>query len=146
VPMLPNVTSQACPFCGTPIVAQGMSRKQIRPRSLLPFEITQQQARDLFSRWLSGLWFAPGDLKKFAAVDGRLNGFYIPFWTYDADARTSYTGERGDDYWTTETYWTTVNGKRTMQTRQVRRTRWRSVSGVVDDDFDDVLVPASRSL
>lgn len=146
VPMKPGVTSQACPFCGTPIVAEALSKKLIRPRSLLPFAITRQQAQALFERWLSSLWWAPSNLKKFAAVDGKLAGMYIPYWTYDARAVTPYTGERGDDYWDTQTYMTTVNGKPTMRTRQVRRTRWRSVSGVVNDRFDDVLVAASSSL
>ncbi len=85
-PLKPNVTSQFCAFCGSPIVAQGLSRKLIKPRSLLPFGITSQQSREMFLRWLGSLWFAPGNLKKFAAVDGKLAGFYVPFWTYDARA------------------------------------------------------------
>jgi len=146
LPMKPNVTSQNCDFCGTPIVATGQTRKLIRPRSLLPFHITERQARDMFKSWLSGRWFAPNDLKRAATVDGALAGWYLPYWTYDANADTRYTGQRGDDYWTTETYTTTVNGRTQVQTRQVRRTRWTSVSGRVFDHFDDVLVPASASV
>ncbi len=146
VTMKANITSQACAFCGTPVVAQGLSKKLIKPRAMLPFKVARQQASDAFSTWLSGLWFAPGDLKKMAAVDGRLQGIYMPYWTYDSKADTTYTGQRGDDYWDTETYWSTVNGKRTMQTRRVRKTRWRFVTGRVHDRFDDVLVPGSSSL
>ncbi|MBN2446067.1 MAG: hypothetical protein JXO22_05055, partial [Phycisphaerae bacterium] len=32
----PNVTAFACPFCGSNIVAQGKSKRLIKPRSLLP--------------------------------------------------------------------------------------------------------------
>jgi hypothetical protein len=35
------------------------------------------------------------------------------------------------------------NGRSVSRTRQVRRTRWTSVSGVVSDTFDDVLVMAN---
>src|SRR4051794_37065973 len=70
----------------------------------------------------------------------------MPCWTYDAQTRSEYTGERGDDYWDTETYTVNVNGRSETRTRQVRRTRWWPVSGVVDNSFDDVLVLASRSL
>jgi len=70
----------------------------------------------------------------------------MPFWTYDCIATTDYEGQRGEDYWVTETYTTTVNGKLTTQTRQVRKTRWYPASGTVVDDFNDVLVPASTSL
>ncbi|MBX9737001.1 MAG: hypothetical protein K2X32_08745 [Phycisphaerales bacterium] len=146
LPMKPNVTSQNCDFCGTPIVATGHTRKLIRPRSLLPFHITDKQAREMFQTWLSARWFAPRDLKRAAAVDGRLAGCDLPYGTYDADANTPYTGQRGDDYWTTETYSVTVNGRSQMRTRQVRRTRWTSVSGQVFSHFDDVLVPASASV
>src|SRR5262249_40468443 len=121
-------------------------KKLIRPRSLVPFAITRDRAGQLFQDWLGSLWWAPGDLKKFAAVDGKLAGMYVPYWTYDARAVTAYTGQRGHDYWVTETYTVNVNGRTETRTRQVQRTRWTSVSGVVRDRFDDVLVAASSSL
>jgi len=146
VPMRPNVTSQNCDFCGSPIVATAQTRKLLRPKSLLPFFITDRQARETFVKWLGGRWFAPSDLKKLAAVDGRLAGFYLPYFTYDCNATTDYTGQRGDDYWTTETYTVVVNGRTQTRTRAVKRTRWRFASGRVFDRFNDVLIPASTSL
>lgn len=146
VPMSANITSQACPFCGTPLVAQGHSRKLIRPKALLPFKIAETKAREAFRAWLRGLWFAPGDLKRVAEMDGRLKGFYLPFWTFDADANTEYSGRRGDDYWETEWVTISVNGRNQRQPRQVRRTRWTNVRGRVFDSFDDILIPASTSL
>ncbi len=142
----PNVTAGRCPFCGCPIVTQGTSRQLIRPKSLLPFAIARKAADQLFARWLAGLWFAPNDLTKRAEASGALNGVYIPAWTYDCRADSQYTGERGDDYWTTESYTTVENGKTVTRTRQVKRTRWHSVSGEVTNDFDDLLVLASESL
>jgi DNA-directed RNA polymerase subunit RPC12/RpoP len=141
-----NVTSGQCPFCGANIVATGSSRKTLKPKSLLPFHVTPQQARDLFKKWIRSLWFAPNALKKLARQDSPINGMYTPYWTYDCFVTTHYEGQRGDDYWTTETYTTTVNGRRQTRTRQVRKTRWRSVSGTVQNTFDDVLVVASQSL
>lgn len=142
----PNVQSQECPFCGTPIVAQAVSQRVIKPRALLPFALDRDRARGSFVVWIGKLWFAPTDLKKLAWIDGHLAGMYLPFWTFDARAVTPYRGERGDDYWDTVRVPVTVNGKTTWQTRQVRKTRWRSASGTVQNRFDDVLVPASGSL
>ncbi len=136
-----DVASSKCPFCGSPIVATASSKKQIKPRSLLPFYITKPQADGLFRQWAGSLWFAPSDLLKIARRAG-IDGAYIPAWTYDSETFSNYTGERGDDYWVTETY--RVNGQ--TQTRQVRRTRWTSVGGQVHNLFDDVLVLATRSL
>jgi predicted RNA-binding Zn-ribbon protein involved in translation (DUF1610 family) len=140
-----NVTAGRCPFCGSAIVAQAASKKLIKPRSLLPFKVTQREAADAFRRWINSRWFAPNELRRRADRE-QINGVYIPAWTYDSRTTNQYTGERGDDYWDTETYTAHENGRSVTRTRQVRRTRWWPVSGQVFVPFDDVLVLASRSL
>ncbi|NUM52535.1 MAG: hypothetical protein HUU46_02720 [Candidatus Hydrogenedentes bacterium] len=142
----PHVTSGQCPFCGANIVATGASTKKFKPKALLPFDIDHKRARELFQQWIRGLWFAPNALKKLARQDSPVNGLYCPYWTYDCKTTTTYSGQRGDDYWVTESYTTRVNGRTERRTRQVRRTRWTSVSGTVYNQFDDVLVVASESL
>lgn len=141
-----NVTSKLCPFCGTAIVAQAVSKKRLKPAAIMPFSITRRTAIDNYRAWLKSRWFAPTKLAREAFLDGAFVGAYMPFWTYDCIATTDYEGQRGEDYWETETYTTTVNGKLTTQTRQVRKTRWYPASGTVVDNFDDVLIPASTSL
>lgn len=153
----PGVTADRCPFCGTPLVAQQSSRKLIKPQSLLPFAVGETRARELFRQWVDGLWFAPGAIKS-EAGGVRLRGIYIPAWTYDSGTSSDYTGERGDDYWETETYWDTEtyteteNGRlvtktrQVQKTREVRKTRWHSVAGRVNNAFDDLLVLATASL
>ncbi len=135
-----------CAFCGTNIVMEGGSSKNvIKPKFLLPFKIEKKEGYRLFQEWVKKLWFAPSDLQKKAKTN-KLTGMYLPFWTYDTDTICQYTGQRGDDYWVTETYTYTVDGKTKTGTRQVRRTSWTSVSGTVYNSFDDVTVGASRSL
>jgi LSD1 subclass zinc finger protein len=138
----PNVTADSCGFCGTALVIQGGSTSSIiKPAYLLPFGIDKKKGLDLFVKWLGDLWFAPNDLKKYAEND-KLKGMYIPYWTYDSNTITHYTGMRGDHYYVTETY--TVNGQ--TQTRQVQRTRWTPAAGTVYNEFDDILINASKSL
>jgi DNA-directed RNA polymerase subunit RPC12/RpoP len=134
----PNVTSAKCPFCDSPVVATGTSERLLKPQSLLPFKITRDQAQGCFRNWVSSLWFAPGDLKKYAESESKLAGMYVPYWTYDTKTMTFYRGERGDDYTVT------VGTGKNRHTE--RRTRWRSVSGTVWVNFDDVLVIASNAL
>lgn len=142
-----HATAGNCPFCGTAIVAEGKAQRTIRPRSLLPFKVTQAESHDLFAGWVKSRWFAPNKLKQYARSDrSQLAGIYVPYWTYDTYTTTRYTGKRGDNYTTTERYTTTENGKTVTKTRQVTKTRWRRVSGVVFRTFDDVLVIASHSL
>jgi LSD1 subclass zinc finger protein len=142
------VTSDKCPFCTTPLVLDLEGNKQyVQPHYILPFEVTQQQGVDFFKKWLDGLWWAPNDLAKIAgSTSSALKGVYLPHWTYDTDTITNYTGQRGDYYYTTETYTETVNGKSETRTRQVRHTRWSHASGTVHCDFRDLIVPASKSL
>ncbi len=142
-----NVTSQNCPFCDTEIVTTAKSKKRLKPRSLLPFKIKKQAAKASYKEWLKGLWFAPNELKRKAKLDVAVKGVYVPHWTYDADTLTYYTGQRGVYYYVTETRTrTNSDGKQETYTVQVRKTRWYPASGTVTDDFDDVLIVASKSL
>jgi DNA-directed RNA polymerase subunit RPC12/RpoP len=123
-----------CPYCGSSIVASAKSQRLIKPQALLPFLIARDKATQLFHKWIHKLWFAPNALRKLARLEGRLQGLYAPYWTFDAATVSRYTGQRGDNY-------TVRVGKRTQT-----RIRWRSASGVVSRDFDDVLVVGSTSL
>jgi hypothetical protein len=75
-----------------------------------------------------------------------MNGVYVPFWTFDADTASRYSGERGEHYYETRTVNVRVNGRTERREERVRKTRWYPASGRVSRDFDDVLVMASRSL
>ncbi|QQS08267.1 MAG: hypothetical protein IPK69_09695 [Phycisphaerales bacterium] len=160
-----NVTSAACPFCGSNVVATGASHRIIKPQGVLPFGIARDKAQSMFREWIGGLWFAPSDLKQLAAMTGVelsggramsgagssmqgsvLSGVYLPYWTFDAKTTTPYTGQRGDAYYETQSYTAMVNGRPQPRTRQVRKIRWSWASGTVFNVFDDVLVPATGSL
>jgi DNA-directed RNA polymerase subunit RPC12/RpoP len=134
----PNVTASTCPFCGSHIVATEKTERLLKPKSLLPFRVTGREAETAFRDWLRKRWFAPNKLRQYARQEQKLNGMYCPYWTYDADTKSFYRGERGDDY-----YVTVGTGK---NRRTERRTRWTSVSGTVWNTFDDVLIVASHSL
>jgi ribosomal protein S27E len=137
----------ACSFCSTPIVSRGYASRHIKPRSIIPFQVDRPRARDEFRRWVRKLWLAPGDLKKTAQSDAGLAGVYLPYWTYDCRTASEYRGERGDDYYTDESYSTTdAQGRSVTQTRRVKHTRWSPASGRVERFHDDVVVMASHSI
>ena len=131
-----------CPFCATPVVTDTGTHRHIKPKALLPFGLDETQARDAMTKWLGQLWFAPNGLQEYARKGRKLNGIYVPYWTFDADTKSSYSGQRGDHYYETRTVMR--DGKK----RQVRtrKTKWKRASGRVARVFDDVLVLASRSL
>jgi DNA-directed RNA polymerase subunit RPC12/RpoP len=138
----PPETATKCDFCGAKIVAQPKAADPlVAPEGVLPFSVPQKQAVENYKTWLSSLWFAPSALKDMAQADG-LSSIYIPYWTYDAWTNSRYDGERGEYYYETETYY--ENGE--QKERQVRRTHWYSVAGEVSRRFDDVCIPATKSL
>ena len=139
----PHVTAERCPFCSTHLIAgDAYAGRTLRPRALAPFDVPEARARQQFRDWISRLWFAPNALKRVYRAATGLKGIYLPYWTYDSDTRTPYQGERGDHYFVTESY--VENGER--KTREVQHTRWHPAAGEVALRFDDVTIPASRSL
>lgn len=131
-----------CPFCATPVVVDTGVHRQIKPRAVLPFGLTEETARDAMTDWLGSLWFAPSGLQDYARKGRKMSGIYVPYWTFDAQTSSRYTGERGTVYYVTRTV--TRNGKRVQQ--REARVRWSGASGRVARFFDDVLVLASKSL
>lgn len=128
-----QVTAE-CPFCGTQIVTQSQSKRMLRPRAVLPFSITDKKGHDLWQDWIKGLWFAPNKLKETVKYADKLQGIYIPYWTFDAKTDTKYTGERGD------ISYVKINGKK------VPKIKWSNASGEVWLEFDDVIVIASHGV
>ena len=137
-----NVHSSECPFCATPVVTDTGVQRQIKPRGLLPFGLSERDAREAMNRWLGSLWFAPSGLQAYARNGRAMQGIYVPYWTFDAATRSSYSGERGTVYYETRTVMR--DGKRAQV--RVAKVRWRRVQGRVERFFDDVLVLASKSL
>lgn len=131
-----------CPFCATPVVTDTGTHRHIKPRGLLPFALNEGAARDALQDWLGSLWFAPNGVSDYARKGRKMSGIYVPYWTFDADTKSQYRGQRGTHYYETRTVMR--DGKR--ETVRVRKTRWRNVSGRVARFFDDVLVLASKSL
>ncbi|MDR3267424.1 MAG: hypothetical protein LBT24_07650, partial [Tannerella sp.] len=134
-----NTTSFTCAFCGTPIVLNmSVQRRAWKPEYLLPFRIGKKVCNDRFKNWASSRWFAPSGFAKQLSAQERMKGVYLPYWTYDADTQTIYSGEKGINRQVNSN----VNGK--IVSRTV--TDWYPVSGRLRHQFDDVLVPASDSI
>ncbi|QQS42169.1 MAG: TFIIB-type zinc ribbon-containing protein [Acidobacteriota bacterium] len=143
ITFVPPETATSCEFCAAKIVAQPRSADPlVAPEGVIPFSLENKTAASALSGWTKTRWFAPNKLKTMARHD-RVTSIYIPYWTFDADSDTDYTGQRGDNYYETESY-TDSQGRR--QTRQVTRTSWSYASGRVSRHFDDVPVPATTSV
>ncbi|TCP41734.1 TFIIB-type zinc finger domain-containing protein [Rhodovulum marinum] len=131
-----------CPFCATPVVTDTGAQRRIKPQGVLPFALEERDAHTAMTDWLGRLWFAPNGLKDYARKGRRMDGIYVPYWTYDAATHSRYSGARGTVYHETRTVMR--DGK--PQRVQVQKVRWAPVSGRVARAFDDILVLATTSL
>lgn len=138
----PDTHAAECPFCATPVVTDTGTHRHIKPRGVLAFAVDERRAHAAMADWLGRLWFAPSGLQEYARKGRRMQGIYVPYWTFDADTASSYKGERGTVYYETRTV--TRNGK--SEQVRVAKVRWKPARGRVARFFDDVLILASRSL
>jgi hypothetical protein len=144
-----QVISTECAFCGSNhVVPQDQVAQVVKPESLLPFRVDRARAVAEFRQWLGRGFFRPNPVKKIAQeAEARLQGVYLPFWTFDAFTSSWWKAEAGYYYHETESFWTTNDkGQRVQSTRQVQKVRWEPASGQLQLHFDDVLVPAAQSI
>lgn len=132
-----------CAYCGSNYVVDVPPKKgREKPKRIVPFSIEKNKARELFKKWIGKGFWRPRDLKKTARMD-RLLGVYLPFWSFDVHADSTWTASAGYHYMVSESY-TTKEGK--QATRQVRKTRWEPANGQHKNDYNDWLVSASGGL
>jgi predicted RNA-binding Zn-ribbon protein involved in translation (DUF1610 family) len=131
-----TLTSTRCPYCATPIQRDDVhdAPARLSVDGVVPFQVDGKQARESLEKWINGRWFAPNEFKKYKQT-GSFASVYAAYFTYDADTDTWYRGRRGDDY--------TVTVGSGDNRRTETRTRWTSVSGGVQNRFDDVCVLAN---
>lgn len=141
-----DVHADECPYCDSNIVVAVELQRQLKPDAIIPFMVEQTVADESFKKWLNGLWFAPTELKRKAIQKHPIIGTYMPYWAFDAEVDSNYSGQRGDNYMTTQMVSTRVNGRTVMRRRQVVKIRWRYVAGKVYNNFINVLVLSSEKL
>lgn len=144
VTMKPNVVADSCPYCGKDIILKNATYCTVlRPDYVLPFGIDLKTAKNAYASWLTSLWFAPTRVKRLKYQSEKLQGVYMPFWTYDATVYCRYRGQRG---FTRYECIDLGQSKGNLSTLRIPRTSWKATQGSISLSFDDVVVPASKSL
>ena len=134
----PNSTAKDCPYCGTAFVLAEKQTDVIVPDGVVPFQIDKKKVEKFFIKWIKGRFFAPNELKHLYQQD-KLQGIYIPYWTFDAKADAVDHAEGGRNR---IVEYRDSKGERHTRTEVT----WYPTSGNVSNFFDDVLVRASNKL
>lgn len=134
-----TLTSTTCPWCNAPIQRENIhtATHRIPVDAVMPFLVDKGRAQLVLKEWINSRWFAPNEFRR-RGIEGKFDGFYLPFWTFDSMTFNLYVGQRGENY--------TVSVGSGKDQRTETRTRWYPASGRFQRFFDDVLVCASEGL
>lgn len=132
-----NIAAVECPYCGSQYVLSQRQLDTIVPDGIIPFAIDKNHVNEIFRKWVNGRWLAPNALKNLYQND-KMQGVYLPYWTFDARANADYTAMGGKHR--------TVRYKdKDGNTKTRTETDWYHTRGHVKHFFDDVLVKAVNS-
>lgn len=126
-----------CPFCGSNQVVDTDELAGIKPHRVIPFQISNQVAKEIYSKWLKKKFFVPSTVKK-TILHLQLGGVYLPVWTFDTETSSNYDGQLGKHY--TRTVGTGKNA------HTVTEVRYFHIKGKKDVTFDDLIVNAGTKI
>lgn len=136
--VLPRSTlATTCPYCSSPVVLDETQTGHVRPDTVVPFELSVDEAEKCMAQWARKKLFAPRAFRKKAKASS-VKGVYTPAWTFDLQTSTEYSGRLGR----TRTRTVRRNGKSYTETY----VDWFYVEGVFDDSFDDIYVSGSSHI
>jgi hypothetical protein len=143
----PNRRSYTCPFCDSNYVIEFSPESgRPAPEFVIGFAVAPAQAEQSFLDWLGrGGLFRPGDLRHSSVAD-KLQGVYLPFWSFSMLAHSAWRASIGEHWYRTETYTTTENGKTVTKTRTVTETEWWPLAGRHHNYYSGYLISGSRGL
>ena len=127
-----NDIASECPYCGSnQIMEQETQVNVMAPGGVVPFQLDAKAASSRFKSWIKNQFFCPKQAKE-SAKPKSFTGMYLPFWTFDSQTSSSYTGQYGK-----------VRHRRTRDGKTVSETQWYPTSGYYAEFFDDILVCGS---
>mgnify|MGYP003586117805 CR=1 FL=1 len=137
-----QTTATSCPFCGGSVVLAEKQASLVKPDAVCPFAVDRHMVQKAFLDWIKSRWLAPNALKNLYQQK-KAEGYYLPFWAFDANVYCRYTAEGGverqEEYIETD-----KDGKEVVRTRTI--VDWYDTSGTVENNFEDVTVVATKSI
>lgn len=126
-----NQIADECPYCGSNQVMEAGDQQVMAPGGVVVFKMDAKEASVRFKKWIGNKFFCP-KLAKESAKPKAFKGIYIPYWTFDANTFSRYTGKYG-----------IYRQYRDRDGKTRTRTDWFHTSGQLHKSFDDVIVCGS---
>lgn len=87
-----TVSATSCLYCKSPTIIKTRFSGRFKPKSLIPFRLTKQQAEDIYRKWIGKRLLAPSEFKTKEEIE-KITGIYAPHWLFDCQASGSIEGE-----------------------------------------------------
>ncbi|MBO4910629.1 MAG: hypothetical protein J5476_15255 [Lachnospiraceae bacterium] len=124
----PEQMSGMCPYCGSAVVLSAEEANcGVAPSAIIPFTLTKEQVAEKFYRWNKFAFWSPEKFRR-GKILSDLVPLYIPYWTFEADAVTTYAGRFGH---------TTGSGDN-------EKTTWYIKTGIAEKHISEFNVCGSR--
>lgn len=122
--------SGMCPYCGSAVVLSAEDADcGVSPNAIIPFTLTKEQVAEKFYRWNKFAFWSPEKFRR-GKMLADLVPVYVPYWVFEADAITTYSGRFG----------------KTTGIGDNERINWYLNSGIAEKHISEFSVCASRKL
>jgi DNA-directed RNA polymerase subunit RPC12/RpoP len=81
-----------CLYCKNPTIIKSRFSGKFKPKSVIPFRLTQEEAKEIYKKWIGKRRFAPSEFKEKREID-KVTGIYAPFWLFNCQAEGTIDGE-----------------------------------------------------
>lgn len=81
-----------CLYCKNPTIIKSRFTGKFKPKYVIPFRLTKEQAQDLYRKWIGKKLFAPNEFKYKEEIE-KITGVYAPFWLFDCRTNGTLQGQ-----------------------------------------------------
>lgn len=128
---------KTCLYCGSADLNHINEIAGIRPEGVMAFSISKEEAINNIRKYLEkNSMFMPKSFRRKFQPEN-IQGFYMPFWSYDADVESTYKGKKGTVY--------NHRAYRTSEdTTPNREVKWSTMRGNLSFNLRDKLIADSE--
>lgn len=90
-----NTAATFCVYCGSAGIIKNRLEGQFRPKYIIPFLKTKEDAIAGYNKLREGRFLAPKEFGDPSNIE-KITGVYIPFWLYDGVSQGSVDGDRDE--------------------------------------------------
>ncbi|NLD48209.1 MAG: DNA helicase PriA, partial [Clostridiaceae bacterium] len=81
-----------CLYCKSPAIIKNRFAGRFKPKSVIPFQLTKEQAKIIYKKWMNRRILAPDEFKQKEEIE-KVTGIYAPFWLFDCKVEGSISGD-----------------------------------------------------